>query len=261
VNNPAFVQVLSTDLTAFQDSGLTTGSCLNEVRDTFEKLYTGDASATTVQTDDTRGEGPIYDAATNLCLDKLDDFRTEATNEIDDKIDSYTNDADKQENKAKETFLRLIESSMVKLHGLTDLTATEKVTLKEAIIAKRTDYASRVMGWSSELSTTLEALKDGAAASDDESTTLINEFSEGGFTIKTMTKRTTFAEEFAHEDVDATLTVNEDSVGEWLEDYYNEKLAELNDHIENESMIGEALSQEIETWLTNHVTDLQEALA
>jgi hypothetical protein len=44
---------------------------------------------------------------------------------------------------------------MIKLHGLTDLTATEVVELKEAIIAKRVAYSAEVMGWSMKLATTL----------------------------------------------------------------------------------------------------------
>jgi hypothetical protein len=44
---------------------------------------------------------------------------------------------------------------MVKLHGLTDLTASEVVTLKDAIIAKRDEYARDVMGWSGDLDDTL----------------------------------------------------------------------------------------------------------
>jgi hypothetical protein len=85
----------------------------------------------------------------------MNDQVTEATAEINAKITGYTDDAGKQENKARETFLRLIESSMVKLHGLTDLTASEVVTLKDAIIAKRDEYARDVMGWSGDLDDTL----------------------------------------------------------------------------------------------------------
>ena len=107
------------------------------------------------QTDDTRGEKYIYDAAVELCITKMNDQVTEAKAEIDARITTYTDDAAKQENKARETFLRLIESSMVKLHGLTGLTAEEVVTLKDAIIAKRDDYAREVMGWSTDLATTL----------------------------------------------------------------------------------------------------------
>ena len=267
VTSTAFVQVLAADLTAFEDtlmtdgSGGQTGSCLDEVRTTFDKLFRGDPSALQ-QTDDTRGEGPIYDAATTLCLTKMDAFRDEAADEIGDKVDSYTADAAKQENKAKETFLRLIESSMVKLHGLTDLTATERVELKEAIIGERADYATRVMGWSSELTTTLTAFEDGSAASDQESTDLIDETFEGGFTVKANAKRAKFVEDFATVAAsDTAVEAGDDTVGEWLEDYFDEKLEELNDQIKTESMIGAALSEEIKTWLTSHVSDLQEALA
>lgn len=107
------------------------------------------------QTDASRGEKHIYDAAVELCYDKMSDQINEATAEINAKITGYTTDAGKQENKARETFLRLIESSMIKLHGLTGLTATEVIDLKEAIIDKRAAYATEVMGWSMQLGPTL----------------------------------------------------------------------------------------------------------
>lgn len=51
------------------------------------------------------------------------------------------------------------------------------------------------------------------------------------------------------------------AAGNWLEAYFDEKVGELNDQIATESMIGTALSEEIETWLGNHIVDLQAALA
>lgn len=107
------------------------------------------------QTDATRGEKNIYDAAVELCFTKMTDQIAEAKAEINEKITGYTEDAAKQEAKAKQTFLRLIESSMVKLHGLQHLTAAETIDLKEAIIAKRAAYAMEVMGWSDALAITL----------------------------------------------------------------------------------------------------------
>jgi hypothetical protein len=131
-----FTDVLTADKMLFQDTTNLTAdnSCLDDVRIAFVNTWVGEAGAST-QTDATRGEKAIYDAAVELCISKMGDQITEATAEINAKITDYTNEADKQENKAKETFLRLIESSMIKLHGLTDLTATEVVELKDAIIA------------------------------------------------------------------------------------------------------------------------------
>jgi hypothetical protein len=151
-----FTDVLAADKMLFQDSSGTTAgaSCLDDVRIAFMNTWVGELGATT-QTDATRGEKLIYDAAVELCITKMGTQITEASTEIDAKIDGYTDEANKQENKAKETFLRLIESSMIKLHGLTDLTATEVVELKEAIIAKRVAYSAEVMGWSMKLATTL----------------------------------------------------------------------------------------------------------
>lgn len=55
--------------------------------------------------------------------------------------------------------------------------------------------------------------------------------------------------------------MDEDAAGEWLQIYYGDKKLELEDAVTNESLIGDQLSIEISTWLTNHVTDLQDALA
>jgi len=51
------------------------------------------------------------------------------------------------------------------------------------------------------------------------------------------------------------------AAGNWLATYFAEKVEELDDQIASESMIGTALSEEIETWLGNHIVDLQAALA
>jgi len=71
--------------------------------------------------------------------------------------------------------MRLIESSMIKLHGLTDLTALERIDLKEAIIDKRDDYAKEVMGWSTKLTATLGLYKDGEKVEDVASSDLVDE--------------------------------------------------------------------------------------
>jgi len=167
-----------TDLTAFKDTpgaaSATATACLDVVRYDFDFVFNGDGAATT-QTDATRGEKAIYDAAHELCLTKMSELQTEADADIDAKIMTYTDDADKQENKARETFMRLIESSMIKLHGLTDLTALERIDLKEAIIDKRDDYANEVMGWSDALSLTLGLYKDGAEVEDVASSDLVDE--------------------------------------------------------------------------------------
>jgi hypothetical protein len=150
-----FADTLTTDTSAFANTDTNVGtSCLDEVRNDFNVVFTGD-SMVVPPTDASRGEKYIYDAAVELCFEKMNDQVTEATAEINAKITGYTDDAGKQENKARETFLRLIESSMVKLHGLTDLTASEVVTLKDAIINKRDEYARDVMGWSGDLDDTL----------------------------------------------------------------------------------------------------------
>ena len=68
------------------------------------------------------------------CKLELEEFKDEAIDIMCEDIDAYTADAEKQEHKAKADFLRLIESSIVKLHDLTNLTGVEKVALKDAIV-------------------------------------------------------------------------------------------------------------------------------
>jgi len=260
-----FTNVLSTDKTAFANTGDTTTdgtSCLDVVRMDFALVFNGDATASP-QTDATRGEKFIYDAAVELCFEKMNDQVAEAKAEIDAKIMTYTEDAGKQENKARETFLRLIESSMVKLHGLTDLTAVEVVTLKDAIINKRDDYADSVMGWSTNLATTLQQFSDGDEIADTVGTDLVDEFRAAGFETRAIEKRDAFTMDVGSAEAsgDAPAEDDEDAAGEWLEMYFEEKVAELNDAISTESLIGVQLSEEISTWLTNHVEDLQDALA
>lgn len=176
-DSDGFMDTLMVDLAAFKDTGATSATetaCLNVVRYDFDFVFNGDGAATT-QTDATRGEKAIYDAAHELCLTKMSELQTEADADIAAKILTYTDDAGKQENKARETFMRLIESSMIKLHGLTDLTALERIDLKEAIIDKRDDYAKEVMGWSTKLTATLGLYKDGEKVEDVASSDLVDE--------------------------------------------------------------------------------------
>ena len=69
-----FTNILATDLTAFKDTEASDaeGSCLDVIRATFEIVWQGDAMAMP-QTDATRGEKNIYDAAVEQCIDKMND--------------------------------------------------------------------------------------------------------------------------------------------------------------------------------------------
>lgn len=78
-------------------------------------------------------------------------FFSEASGELSTKINDYDVENQKQQWKAKADFLRLIESSMVKLHDLTNLNGLEKVELKEAIIDKRDAFGTAVATWASDL--------------------------------------------------------------------------------------------------------------
>jgi len=97
-DSDGFMDTLMVDLAAFKDTGATSATetaCLNVVRYDFDFVFNGDGAATT-QTDATRGEKAIYDAAHELCLTKMSELQTEASADIDAKILTYTADADKQ---------------------------------------------------------------------------------------------------------------------------------------------------------------------
>jgi hypothetical protein len=85
------------------------------------------------------------------CKVELDEFKADAEAEMQTQIDAYNADAGKQEHKAKADFLRLIEASIIKLHGITSLTGAEKVALKQAIVDKRSDFGDAVSGWATAL--------------------------------------------------------------------------------------------------------------
>jgi len=89
----------------------------------------------------------------------LDAFKVDAEAVILAKCVNYSNDANKQHHKAKADFLRLIESSMKKLVGLSGLTAEEVIDLKTLIVDKRVDFGDAVELWAMTLAADLEAIK------------------------------------------------------------------------------------------------------
>jgi hypothetical protein len=140
-------------LLAFADTGAAgvTESCLDVVRATFYDVFDEDEALT----------GESYDivAVYDDCKAELDAFKLDAEEVIAAKCLNYTLDADKQHHKAKADFLRLIESSMKKLVGLSGLTPEEVIDLKTLIVAKRVDFGTAVEAWATDLSDALDAIK------------------------------------------------------------------------------------------------------
>jgi hypothetical protein len=94
-------------------------SCLDTVRANFTNVYEDPISA-----DQPEASGLKVDlqALYDDCKAELDEFKIDAETEMDAQITAYEEDSMKQEHKAKADFLRLIEASIIKLHGITSLT-------------------------------------------------------------------------------------------------------------------------------------------
>ena len=161
-NSLGFTQYLADAALLFSDTladeemtGVTL-SCLDQVRvdfkDTYDNPLLADVPASGLKVD--------FQALYDDCKAELDEFKVDIETEMQAQIDGYSADALKQEHKAKADFLRLIEASIIKLHGISSLTSEEKVTLKTAIINKRTAFGTAVEGWATALVTTMGNLLD-----------------------------------------------------------------------------------------------------
>ena len=96
-------------------------SCLDRVRIDFMDVYDDPVNMTLGQTE-AAGLKVDLEALYQDCKTELDNFKTDAETEMQTQITAYEDDTAKQEHKAKADFLRLIEASIIKLHGLTNLT-------------------------------------------------------------------------------------------------------------------------------------------
>ena len=185
------------------------------------------------------------------CKAELDEFKLDAEAEMMTQIDAYKADAGKQEHKAKADFLRLIEASIIKLHGIKTLTGEEKVMLKDAIVDKRMQFGTDVGTWATELGTAMDNLLSQA---EDEDAGEV-----AGLTEDNDAKIAAFEADMETDTVDGGDSA--DSIIEQLRLYNEERRAEVEDQITKEDAIGDALASEIQTWLTGHIDDLQAALA
>ena len=110
-------------------------SCLDEVYINFTNVYDDPESMVAPVQAENMGLKYDLEALYDDCKAELDEFKIDAEAQMQTQITAYTNDANKQEHKAKADFLRLIETSIIKLHGFNNLTSAEKILLKTAIVA------------------------------------------------------------------------------------------------------------------------------
>lgn len=153
----------------------------------------------------------------------MDAFKIDAEAVLAAKCLTYTDDAEKQHHKAKADFLRLIESSMKKLVGLSNLTPEEVVDLKTLIVAKRVDFGTAVETWATDLAAALNAIK--TQTEDLEVDPVLVE----GMAETMGNKITLFEEEMSTNAEDEGD--DEDSVIIWLETYFDGKVEELADTV------------------------------
>lgn len=122
-------------------------SCLDQVRVDFKDVYENPELSPAAES----GLKFDFQALYDDCKAELDEFKVDVETEMQAQITTYEEDALKQEHKAKADFLRLIEASIIKLHGITSLTGAKKVELKEAIVNKREAFGDDVEGWATAL--------------------------------------------------------------------------------------------------------------
>lgn len=138
-----------------------------------------------------------FQALYDDCKAELDEFKIDVETEMQAQITTYEEDALKQEHKAKADFLRLIEASIIKLHGITSLTGAEKVALKQAIVDKRSDFGDAVSGLATALIEDMNLL-----LSQEEDLTVVPEMVKGLMEVA-RDKIELFEDEMLTNDIDA----------------------------------------------------------
>lgn len=86
----------------------------------------------------------------------MTDRDAEIDAELMEAIEAYDEENKKQQWKAKADFMRLIESSLLKLNDFSGLNALEKVALKTAIVDKRMDFGTDVESWQTNLKSAMD---------------------------------------------------------------------------------------------------------
>jgi len=131
------------------------------VRATFLKVWKDNS-------DSNKGEQKNLNDVYDECLDEMNDFKDDAEEAFDELIDYHGDDASKQQDKAKSDFVRLIESSMIKIHGIEHLTPEERADLQDQLIGRRNGFQSSVGSWARNLVNDMNDLNDNNETTDGE---------------------------------------------------------------------------------------------
>lgn len=203
---------------------MTFDSCLTGAETTFGLVYT-DASVPA------GGASDLVDSIYTECKAELDAFNMKVIDVLDEQIADYVEDARNQKNVVATDFANVLESTLFKIHeGLSDLTSAELDIINMAIATERDNMEIDVGTWFSNFMSAAEGI----------STILMTDLNNKASDFET--------------DIDDTLKAA-------LADFNEDLMQLVNAKLMDEDMLADAQTAEMTTWLTSHVTDLEEALA
>ena len=203
---------------------MTFDTCLTGAETTFGEVFTDTEVPAT-------GASDLVDSIYTECQDELDAFRDKVIMVLDEQIADYVEDARNQKNVVATDFANVLESTLFKIHeGLSDLDSTELGYINTAIATERDNMETDVAGWFTAFMT----------AATDISSDLMTDLDGKAGTFMT--------------DINTTL---KDALTDFNEDLMQLVAAKKED----EMTLATAQTNEMTSWLTSHVTDLEEALA
>ena len=203
---------------------MTFDMCLDGAETTFGEVFT-DAEVPAT------GASDLVDSIYTECKAELDAFNMKVIDVLDEQIADYVEDARNQKNVVATDFANVLESTLFKIHeGLSDLDSTELGYINTAIATERDNMETDVGGWFTSFMMAAQGISSALMGDLDGKA--------GDF----MT------------DIDTTL---KNALGDLNEDLMQLVAAKKMD----EETLATAQTNEMTTWLTSHVTDLEEALA
>lgn len=203
---------------------LTFDTCLTGAETTFGEVYTDTEVPAT-------GASDLVDSIYTECKAELDAFNMKVIDVLDEQIADYVEDARNQKNVVATDFANVLESTLFKIHeGLSDLDAEDLDIINTAIATERDNMQTEVGTW----------FTDFMMAAEGISTTLMGDLDGKASAFET--------------DIDTTLKAA-------LEDFNDDLMQLVAAKKLDEDMLADAQTAEMTSWLTSHVTDLEEALA
>jgi len=165
-------------------------------------------------------------------------FKTAKIAELTNENSTRIEDANRQKDIAKTDFLRMISSTLEKVHKLNNLDETDKNTLKTKVIEARTDFVGEVMTWAVSVDQALSTVLDNMSAD------FWKECERLETTVET-----------------APGCDPGNSLINQLQCMKDEDREHIDDVVAKQNTLALAQVEEIGIWLEGHNTQLSEALA